>query len=44
LRGSITANNPIGMGNAGVKGPVHAKLCVDPKLDVSLLRGHAFQL
>lgn len=44
LRGSVTANTPVGVGNAGVKGAVHAKLCIDPQLDVSLLAGRAFHL
>ena len=44
VRGAVTANSPLGVGNAGVKGGVHAKLCVDPALDVSLLAGRTFQL
>ncbi|MGA2520281.1 MAG: hypothetical protein ABSG81_05610 [Acidimicrobiales bacterium] len=44
LKGSVTATAPIGAGNAGVKGAVHAKLCVDPSLDVTLAPGRAFQL
>ncbi|HXY27261.1 MAG TPA: hypothetical protein VEH82_03195 [Acidimicrobiales bacterium] len=44
LRGSVTGNSPVGVGNVGVKGPLRAKVCVDPRLDVSLLAGRAFQL
>jgi len=29
LHGSVAGNSPIGTGNAGVKGAVHAKICVD---------------
>ena len=44
LKGSVTANAPVGAGNAGVKGAIHAKLCVDPRLNVSLAPGRAFQI
>lgn len=44
LRGSVTANSPLGAGNAGIRGAIRAKLCVDPALNVSLLAGRAFQL
>ena len=44
LRGTVTSNKPIGPGNIGIKGPVHAKLCTDPGLDVTLAPGHMFQL
>jgi hypothetical protein len=44
LRGSITGNSPVGPGNVGVRGALHAKLCIDPQLDVSLLAGRTVQL
>jgi len=44
LRGTVTANSPLGAGNAGVMGPVRAKLCIDSKSNVNLLIGKAFQL
>ena len=44
LRGSVTANKPLGAGNAGAKGPVRAKLCIDANMNVSLLAGRTFQL
>jgi len=44
LRGSVTANRPLGTGNVGVKGAVHAKLCIDSSSKVSLLAGRTFQL
>jgi hypothetical protein len=44
LRGSIIGNTPIGPRNVGVKGALHAKLCIDPQLDVSLLAGRTIQL
>jgi len=44
LRGSVTANSPLGAGNAGIRGSIRAKLCIDPALNVSLLAGRAFQL
>lgn len=44
LRGSVTSNQPIGPGNVGIKGAVHAKLCINSALDVTLLPGRTFQL
>jgi len=44
LRGSVTGNATVGRDDPGIKGPVRAKLCVDPKLDVRLAPGRAFQL
>lgn len=44
VRGAVTTNSPLGVGNVGVRGPVRAKLCVNPGLNVSLLAGRAFQL
>jgi hypothetical protein len=44
LRGSVTANSPLGAGNVGIKGSVHAKLCIDSGLNVTLEGGRAFQL
>ena len=43
LRGSVTANSPLGPENRGVKGAVHAKLCIDSGSNVSLLAGRTFQ-
>jgi hypothetical protein len=42
LHGSITGNSPIGIGNTGVKGAIHAKLCVDSGSELSLLAGRKF--
>ena len=44
LSGSVTASDPLGPGDAGVRGPVHAKLCIDPGSRVSLLAGQTFKL
>jgi len=44
LRGSVVASRPGVSGTAGVKGAVHAKVCIDQRLDVSLAAGHAFGL
>jgi hypothetical protein len=44
LRGSVTSNRPVGAGNVGIKGAVHAKLCIDSGLHVTLVPGHTFQL
>ena len=44
LSGSVTANNPLDTGHAGVRGPVHAKLCIDASSGLSLLAGQTFKL
>jgi hypothetical protein len=44
VRGTVTGNSPLGPGNAGVKGAVHAKLCIDSSSNVHLLPGQAFKL
>lgn len=44
LKGSVTANHTVGPDDPGIKGPVRVKLCVDPKLDVTVAPGRAFQL
>jgi hypothetical protein len=44
LKGAAVSNVALGPDNVGVKGPLHAKLCVDPHFNVSLAPGKAFQL
>jgi hypothetical protein len=43
LRGSVTSNKPKGAGNAGLRGPVRAKLCIDKFGRIELLPGRTFQ-
>ena len=49
LHGSVSGNTPIGTGNAGVKGALHSKICVDlsgdaGNGDLSLLHGQTFKV
>ena len=44
LHGSVTGNTPTGTGNAGVKGSLRAKVCLDSGGNLSLLQGQQFHV
>jgi hypothetical protein len=44
LHGSVTGNSPTGTGNAGVKGALHSKICLDSGGNLSLLHGQTFKV
>jgi hypothetical protein len=39
LHGAVFSTTPVGTGNGGVKGGIHAKICVHSSGDLSLLAG-----